>query len=233
MLEYFDSHCHIPAVIPKNIGMFVCATKQAEWNKIIQIAHNNASIFPAIGIHPWFISNIDKDFYQKFEQIIQQQPELMVGEIGLDKNYPQFDLQQELFLFQFNIARIYNRPVIIHCIKAWDILLNIFKQNHLPPKILLHSCNASTEIITHLSKNSNIFFSYSIKILKYNSNNDVSRINATPNEQLLIETDSNYQNNDFNLLPNLIHHIANIKIETIPNMSNTIYKNNLRFITNV
>jgi TatD DNase family protein len=52
-----------------------------------------------------------------------------IGETGLDKPAPvSMKLQEELFLFQIELAEKNRKPLIIHCVKAWPELIAIRKR---------------------------------------------------------------------------------------------------------
>lgn len=88
----------------------------------------------SFGIHPWDsetnglkISEIENKALDKFM--------LAIGEIGLDKvKGPAFEIQQSCFIDQVLIAEKINRPVIIHCVKAWNEIAAI-KNNFSPNKL--------------------------------------------------------------------------------------------------
>ena len=90
------------------------------------------SYYYSVGIHPWNaetnslkISNLENKAHDKFM--------LAIGEIGLDKiNGPALEIQKMCFIDQVLIAEKINRPVIIHCVKAWNEIAAIKKE--LQPK---------------------------------------------------------------------------------------------------
>ena len=59
MLQYIDAHCHLsetPADI--NVGAIYNAARQSDWMNIIAITDVQKNIFGAIGVHPWYVSDI-------------------------------------------------------------------------------------------------------------------------------------------------------------------------------
>lgn len=51
-----------------------------------------------------------------------------IGECGLDK-YSQvdFDIQKQYFIKQIELSELTHKPLIIHCVKAYNELLNLKK----------------------------------------------------------------------------------------------------------
>lgn len=82
----------------------------------------------SVGIHPFReVKHID------FEFLLHEANCLAIGECGLDKNSPvDFKHQEELFIQQVALSELYELPLIIHCVKAWNELSNIKKK--LNPK---------------------------------------------------------------------------------------------------
>ena len=85
------------------------------------------------GIHPW---QIDTNGYQLELKLLEQKAHekkcLAIGECGLDKlSSVDFLLQQQVFVEQIKIANRIKKPLIIHCVKAFNELLNCLNLNHL------------------------------------------------------------------------------------------------------
>jgi TatD DNase family protein len=103
------------------------------------------------GLHPWFISESTlTDSLSQIETLARQDNVIAIGETGLDKvcNTP-FDLQTEVFERHIVLARQMNKPLIIHCVKAWSEILSLRKKNLKNPWIF-HAFNANLEIAEEL-----------------------------------------------------------------------------------
>lgn len=58
-----------------------------------------------------------------------QHPHAIVGEIGLDKlKGPSKQAQQQAFIAQLELASRYNRPVSVHCVRQYGLLLSLLSQ---------------------------------------------------------------------------------------------------------
>ncbi len=80
------------------------------------------------GIHPWYIADPEKQ-YRELEQLVQEKNVLAVGEAGLDKlSAVPGDIQEQVFIKQAILAQEINKPLLIHCVKSWDLLLWIRKE---------------------------------------------------------------------------------------------------------
>lgn len=108
--------------------------RQGEWNVYsINATDLSKSIpehkFLACGIHPWFITPQWKEEFESMKVLWQQPQTLFVGECGLDSNssHPIF-LQEEVFRLQAEWAVSQNMPMILHCVKAFDPIIALYKQ---------------------------------------------------------------------------------------------------------
>ncbi len=87
----------------------------------------------SIGIHPWHAQENALSIVQKFAS---QSYCLAIGECGLDQRPAILidnDLlkQEAVFLAQARLAEQYQKPLIIHCVKCFDKMLQ-FKKNISP-----------------------------------------------------------------------------------------------------
>lgn len=80
------------------------------------------------GIHPWNIQKSEVQFALLVEAA-RHPSVIALGEAGLDKNR-ETPLQEQLELFtrQAVLAEEIAKPLIIHCVKAWDELLSVKKK---------------------------------------------------------------------------------------------------------
>lgn len=78
----------------------------------------------SFGIHPWsIVSDLSPVVAQTFPQDIQ-----MIGECGLDKcRGGAWELQQSVFLQQLQLAENLRKPVVVHCVRAFNELLQLRK----------------------------------------------------------------------------------------------------------
>ena len=156
MSKYIDAHCHLNT--ETKFDGIVNAAQISDWDLIVARMPRPG----AVGIHPWYINDLPDDWAQRLERLLADNPDLMVGEIGLDRLHPEFDAQQKILAIQMEIAARYGRAVHVHCVRAWDVMLNILgKMRSLPPMIVMHAFGANIEIARHLMRYDNIYFSFS------------------------------------------------------------------------
>ena len=91
----------------------------------------------SVGIHPWYIASFAaslNDSKARFEELLDHPQELAVGEAGLDKlSETPLDIQSDVFAKQAALAERSGKPLIIHCVKAWDEL--IMQRKSMKPRV--------------------------------------------------------------------------------------------------
>ena len=139
----------------------------------------------SFGIHPWDsetnglkIREIENRAHDKFM--------LAIGEIGLDKvKGPAFEIQKSCFIDQVLIAEKINRPVIIHCVKAWNEIAAIKKELQPKQTWIFHGFTKVSILESVLEEG--LMISIGAGIM--NNLKLQEALKNIPNEQLFLETD--------------------------------------------
>lgn len=137
------------------------------------------------GIHPWDTaaeSFSEADAMAWLENIARRPDVLAIGECGLDalRGAPLPD-QERVFLDQCRVAARLGKPVIVHCVRAWDSLLRIRRQ--LPPdlQIIVHGFRGRPPLTRQLL-DAGIDLSFGLKF-------NPESFAATPPDRRFRETD--------------------------------------------
>ena len=152
----------------------------------------------SIGLHPCYLHNAgleDVKQWAVYERV------LAIGECGLDKLSPfSMEMQQQAFYKQVLLANEVKKPLIIHCVRAFDEVLAVLKQARVP--VIFHGFNKSKELAKQLL-DQGFYLSFG-KILEQERMQEVIR--SVPLTQLFLETD-----------------MADISIETVYQLAATAY----------
>jgi len=180
--DYIDIHNHggIPAR-----GIFILETLMAHENRT---PLDNPGMAYTYGIHPWFLS---QDNYSEQIELVGRNAEnpavLAIGEAGFDKlRGADPDLQRSAFEKQVEISEKVKKPVIIHCVRAWDELLSVHKS--MKPKMpwLIHGFRGNVKQADQLlAKGMYLSFWFNF-ILRPESS---KIIRAVPGNRIFLETD--------------------------------------------
>ena len=117
--DYIDIHTHGAEPVP---GIFSVENLMPHETRAPSGIKGLAFTF---GIHPWYVNEVNHISLIKTVKEIAGNPFLSaIGEAGFDKlRGPSSDLQKIVFEEQASIAEINKKPLIIHCVRAWDELI--------------------------------------------------------------------------------------------------------------
>jgi TatD DNase family protein len=145
--------------------------------------------FPfSAGLHPWYAAQLSLEKLSFALDLCASNLHLNAfGETGLDKacNIP-FRLQLDVFELHLKKATEHSKPLILHCVKAWDELIEIVAK--YPVIKILHGYTGSEELTNRLVKKG-FYFSVGEAILKPDSKIGRS-IQMIPTSALFLETDT-------------------------------------------
>ena len=205
-MRLVDSHCHLqtPQLVSGLDGilqraraagvlfMACCGSTQADWAEVEKLSVAHPQIIPFYGLHPLYLHELQGPWEQALRVLLASSERAGVGEVGIDGLMPDPDwpLQEEVLLRQMQIAQELNRPLTIHCRKAWgrlNALLQSFGELRCP--VLMHSYSGSVDTLKALSRRG-FYFSFSGAVT--NPRNEKARLaaKAVAPERLLLETDS-------------------------------------------
>jgi TatD DNase family protein len=141
------------------------------------------------GLHPW---HINKDTYVSgLEHLRIRAHEkrcVAIGECGLDKlSTVDFHLQEKVFVQQVRIANDLDKPLIIHCVKAFNELINCLNHNDNKVPVIVHGFN-NNENIARVLISEGCFFSFGKALLGYESN-AAKTLKSVGRKNFFLETD--------------------------------------------
>lgn len=197
MPPLFDAHCHLPeAGAPaepspeEDHPKVVCGTCEADWPAVLAHVASHDRILPMLGLHPWFVSEAAPGWGVRLEALLRAHP-AGVGECGLDFARRDADRagQAASLRVQLRLARELGRPVAMHVVKAWGSLLDILREEGVPPAgALVHAFSGSPEMARQLQA-MGIFLSFSGDLLKPERQGLREAFQAAAADRLLLESD--------------------------------------------
>ncbi|MCP3925688.1 MAG: TatD family hydrolase [Desulfobacterales bacterium] len=206
-MQIFDVHTHMQdkryikgydsvlkrAVKNSVVKMMCCGLHEYDWDQVLDITNEAPEIYPAFGIHPWFVEDRSSNWLDILEEKLLATT-ASVGEIGIDKvvlnSKKEENTQEMVFTEQLKLAKKLNRPVNIHCRNAWGKLIEIIDNTGLPDRGgLVHSYSGSHEMVKVLEKRG-LMISFSGSVTKINNKKARKAVLSVSDKMLLIETDS-------------------------------------------
>jgi TatD DNase family protein len=180
--DYIDIHVHggLPAS-----GIFILESLMAHEGKL---PVDVSGIAYTYGIHPWFLNEENhKQLINSVENTVIQPEIIAIGEAGFDRlRGPSPELQSRAFEEQIIISEKISKPVVIHCVRAWDELLAVYKK--IKPKMpwLIHGFRGNVELASQLlSKGFYLSFWFDF-ILRPESKELLKQL---PADRIFLETD--------------------------------------------
>jgi TatD DNase family protein len=143
----------------------------------------------SIGIHPWYI---DEERLNNDLKIIEQKLQLKecfaLGECGLDKRIEiPLDIQISVFKKQLEIVKQTNKPIVLHCVAAYDEVVAVKKEMKIDNPMIIHGFSKNEQVAQSLLKNG-FYLSFGKYLLR---NPDLEKVfNFAPENQILLETDT-------------------------------------------
>ena len=237
-MRFIDTHIHlqdfdIPAeevicLLRQNgVDKCICiSAAEDDWEKVGALTQKfPQTVIPAFAIHPWNAYSVKSGWNNRLEQQLKDFPQALIGECGLDfLKGAEAVLQQKVFREHIALAKQYNRPLLLHMVKAWNLLNDYWKK--LPQPVVFHSFSGSPEILRQIIMHDG-YIALNAKILR-NKHAD-SIIKNVPKDKLLFETDGPYQTAVADL-PRLCENIALIRAERVEELVENVYYNSLRII---
>lgn len=202
----FDSHCHLqdPRLVPIRINVLAraesagigrlvcCGTTESDWPDVLALARERPGlIIPSLGLHPWHLAERSPAWLDTLERMLANTP-CGVGEIGLDHAIDSRDdaTQDAAFLAQLRLARKLERPVSIHCRKAWGRLLELLRgEGGVPQGGLIHSYSGAPDVIPEL-ESMGLYISFGGAITRSGNSRGHRSLSVVARDRLLVETDS-------------------------------------------
>lgn len=213
----FDSHCHFD--FPefdadreqiwagcRMLGieqLMIPGVSPDQWARAEKIAQQLPGIYFSAGVHPWFIEHTwphikTSEFSAADAQQLRKQlvPWLAqsrcraLGECGLDGAIElPLDLQLAVLECQICIARDFNKPLILHCRKANNELLQLLAREPLSAGGVIHAFSGSLEMAQQYWKHG-FYLGIGGTITYERAAKTRAAVAAMPIESLLLETDA-------------------------------------------
>ncbi len=145
-MDYLDIHTHRPQRRP---GV----------ERVLNVCADELSASPcdgpiSVGVHPWYFSAADREAQLlAVERHAGDRAVKLIGECGFDRlRGPAMDLQRTAFVRQAELARRHGKPMVIHCVRAFDELLRQARPFVRDVPMIVHGFDKSPELGAQLAK---------------------------------------------------------------------------------
>lgn len=198
-----DTHCHIFSEYYDDIEKVINNAKDNGVEMIIVNGFDRKSneevldliskydiVYGALGIQPENVETVTDEDFKFIEEHINDDKILAVGEIGLDYHYDvNREKQKYVFKRQLELARKYEKPVIVHSRDCIQETYNILKTSDV--KGIMHCYSGSVEM-AHLFCKIGFYLGIGGIVTFKNAVKLVEVIKNISLEYIVLETDSPY-----------------------------------------
>jgi len=178
---YIDVHRHCQDDPDENV-VSICNVYYQDAARLM-----NADFYSSVGLHPWHTTFVEINEDELIQKATSPQV-LSIGEIGLDRlKGATLTEQIDQFLLQVRVADRINKPVIIHCVKSWDELIQV--KNIVRPKVpwIIHGFRGNTELARQMI-GQGFYLSFGDAIL-HESNRTREALHDSQIDRIFLETD--------------------------------------------
>ena len=140
----------------------------------------SATTLHAVGVHPW----------QAAMESLPSEVAIMaaeaIGEIGLDKVCAvDFEQQKAVFAAQLDLAERFAKPVVLHCVRAFEEVMRCLEGRTLPA-VIFHGFIGSKEQAERALQRG-YYLSFGVRTAR--SPKSVEALRHTPLDRLFVESD--------------------------------------------
>ncbi len=173
-------------------------THLAQDDNVISIQHVHAGELDkeptkglfSVGFHPWYIQESSwKEKLEKMRTEVKHPAVLAIGESGLDKvcKTP-FSLQVDVFTAMIELSESIQKPLIIHCVRAFQEVIELHKKIQPKQHWIIHGFNRNQNIASSLL-DQRILLSFGGNLLKSESS-IFEVLKNIPSNEFFLESDS-------------------------------------------
>ncbi len=143
----------------------------------------------SIGIHPWKINVETLELELEItKDKLNDDNCWAIGECGLDKRIDTpLDVQLEVFARQIRLADEHQKPMVIHCVAAYQELVAIKKQLQVKVPMIVHGFSKSAETAKQLTDNG-FYLSFGKYLLRNPGLSEV--LTTVDTSRIFLETDT-------------------------------------------
>lgn len=142
----------------------------------------------SVGLHPWYLHNADTDF-ESLVATATSGNVLAIGECGLDKVCTT-DWALQLFYFQkqVKLANALSKPLIIHCVRAFEEVIDVLDAEKVQVPVVFHGYNKNN-ILARRLLNKGYYLSFGAALLNWNAT-ILEVVKEVPLGRFFAETDN-------------------------------------------
>ena len=203
-----------------------------------KITERNKNLYYSVGFHPHNAKDFKIEFLKDMSIYLDDPRAICLGEMGLDFNRNFSSKEEQILCFesQLSLANSINKPLFLHQRDAHEEFLSILDNYKFNQKLIVHCFTGNlSELEDYLKRDFYIGITGWVCDLKRGL--DLREcINHSPQDKLLIETDSPYlsprkkiRRNEPKFLIDVAEEVARLRQQTKESIVKSSYENSLNF----
>ena len=205
-VELFDTHCHLnladhfpdpdaEIARAKEAGVTRLALVGIDLEtsrRSVEIAERHEGVYAVVGWHPNSAAQWCSSLIPQIEELLSHPRSVALGEIGLDYHWDFATPEQQKTCLndQLDLAAKLNKPVVFHCRKAYDDLLDILEKREKGP--YLFHCFSGDSVHANRVEKLGGFIGVDGPITYKKSEELRQLCRHWPRNRIVLETDSPY-----------------------------------------
>ncbi len=152
---WVDIHTHNSLLLPETISIRNIFPGEG-------FAAFNTYNYYSVGLHPWHIQLPAQNdiLLEQVEKTLGFEHVVFMGECGLDKlTNTDFNEQLRVFEKQVELSEKYGKPLMIHCVKAYNEILQLKNRQFKSMPWILHGFNGNSILAAQLLE-AGFYFSF-------------------------------------------------------------------------
>lgn len=138
--------------------------------------------YHSVGIHPWHTINVASSTIERLHLLAAHPQIIAIGETGIDtlKGAP-IDIQTNIFRLHVELSEQHKKPLIIHCVKAFNEIISLKKELRPTMPWIIHGFRGKPQLARQLLDNG--FY------ISLGEHFNLQSVTIIPTDHLLFETD--------------------------------------------
>jgi len=201
---WFDSHCHLHICEERvpvetllerahaaGVSEILTAGIDVGSSERCTELSSSDGVVAAVGVHPNSAAGWNDDSRTRIEALVDLPGVVAVGESGLDfyRDEAPRDVQEEAFAAHIELARKYDKALIIHTRNSVDAALDLLGAGEMPERVVFHCWSGdSPQLERALTLGAYVSFAGNVSFPTSEELRAAARL--VPDDRLLVETDS-------------------------------------------
>ena len=202
-MELVDTHCHLfMEPLCRHTPEVLARAKEASVQRVVVPAYDEASwsavqrlagldgVLVAYGLHPWVA--VDDLNTARLAELLAGPSVVALGEVGLDFALPSVDRQRQVYVLsrQLDLARELDLPVILHCRKAFDELVQVLRRHGSTLRGVVHAYTRGPTLARQLTDQFGLHLAFGGGITRPGARRARRSAEVVSMDRVVLETDA-------------------------------------------